>query len=551
MLAKHETQSDHGINEERHRAALAPAGGRRRNRWPSGVLAGIAFAAIAGAAGAAAPVTGNPAPPIQANGAASGVDLELAVTLRKQGFTGKVESTLEQRLGRPVDPKLAKLGQALFFDPAGGLRKDNSCAGCHAPGAGMGDTQSIAIGIQNNGLVGPGRTGPRNQRRTPSVINAAFYPSLMWNSRFAAASGDPFDNSLPFTFPAPEGATKFPANDPKVKHLLIAHAHMPFTELNEAAGFTGIRDGIDPRYFQFDDGKGTPVPGLDSSGFRNEPIRDAVVARMNAIPAYVKQFGAVFPEVKNGGRITMLMAAQAIAEFEFTLVRANAPIDRFARGDINAMPAQQKRGALIFFGKANCIACHSVSGKSNEMFSDFKMHNVGVPQIAPAFGIGTGNTIFDGPGENEDYGLEQFTGMSGDRYKFRTSPLRNVALQPSFFHNGAFTRLEDAVRHHLDAIESTRNYDARKAGVAPDLARIVAPRQNVLGSLSPSIAALKGRLSEAEVGDLISFVKYGLLDERAGTAETCKLVPVSLPSGMPVHKFHACKNNVVSVKPQR
>ncbi len=33
---------------------------------------------------------------------------------------------------------------------------------------------------------GPGRTGPRNQRRAPMAINAAFYPTLMWNSRFIA-----------------------------------------------------------------------------------------------------------------------------------------------------------------------------------------------------------------------------------------------------------------------------------------------------------------------------------------------------------------------------
>jgi hypothetical protein len=36
-----------------------------------------------------------------------------------------------------------------------------------ADGNGFGDTQPIAIGVDNNGIVGPGRTGPRNQRRSP------------------------------------------------------------------------------------------------------------------------------------------------------------------------------------------------------------------------------------------------------------------------------------------------------------------------------------------------------------------------------------------------
>jgi len=38
--------------------------------------------------------------------------------------------------------------------------------------------------------------------------------------------------------------------------------------------------------------------------------------------------------------------------------------------------------------------------------------------------------VFDGPGADEDFGLEQVTGEPSDRYKFRTSPIRNVSLQP-------------------------------------------------------------------------------------------------------------------------
>ena len=541
MLEARDTQ----VTPTQQKSAILPSLRSVSTRLrPAAFLASVALLAFSAHSSAGTQVIGNmkavPAAATAASVGVSRVDLELAVTLRKQGFTGKVESTLEQRLGRKVDGKMAKLGQTLFFDPIGGLHNDNSCAGCHAPGAAMGDTQSIAIGIQNNNVVGAGRTGPRNQRRTPTVINTAFYPSLMWNSRFSTPSGDPFNNSQGYAFPAPESTTRFPANDPKIKHLLIAQAHMPATELNEAAGFTGVRSGVDPRYYQFDDGKGSKVPELDATGFRNEPIRDAVVARLNANPAYVEEFAAAFPEVRGGAPISVLMVAQAIAEFEFTLVRANAPIDKFARGDLNAMPVEQKRGALLFFGKANCVACHAVSGKANEMFSDFKTYNIGVPQIAPAFGVGKGNTIFDGPGENEDFGLEQFTGNAADRYKFRSSPLRNVALQPTFFHNGAFTTLEDAINHHLNAADSAKNYNARQAGVAQDLSFILAPTQNVLATLDPRIAAAKGRLTAAEIQDLVSFVRFGLLDERAGADETCKLVPTVVPSGMPVHQFQAC-----------
>ncbi len=95
-----------------------------------------------------------------------------------------------------------------------------------------------------------------------------------------------------------------------------------------------------------------------------------------------------------GAPITFDMFGKAIAEFEFTFIFADAPIDQFARGQKNALTDDEKRGALLFFGKARCVQCHTVSGPSNEMFSDFEDHVIGVPQIAP---IVTNNN-FDGQG---------------------------------------------------------------------------------------------------------------------------------------------------------
>ena len=132
------------------------------------------------------------------------LDAPLRSYLARLAFTGRVASTLEARLGRRIDRQLADIGRMLWFDPIHGLNGDNTCGGCHSPTNGFGDTQPIAIGVDNNRVVGPGRMGPRNQRRTPMAINTAFYPALMWNSRFHSVSGDPFDNSQGFVFPPPE-----------------------------------------------------------------------------------------------------------------------------------------------------------------------------------------------------------------------------------------------------------------------------------------------------------------------------------------------------------
>jgi cytochrome c peroxidase len=467
------------------------------------------------------------------------LDSELIAKLQQAGFTGRIQSTLENRLGRPIDTDMANLGRLLFFDKITSLHSDNACAGCHSPSNGFGDSQSIAIGIQNNNVVGRRRSGPRNQRRTPTVVNSAFSPALMWNGRFFAASGDPFDNSSGFVFPPPESTTRFRPRDAVIETLLAAQAHLPPTELVETAGFTATAGTIDLLFDQFDDGQGSPVPPPDESGFRNEPIRQVVLERLESSPAYRALFARVFPSVANGGPIDFSMFARAIAEFEFTLVFADAPIDRFARGDTRSMTVREKRGALVFFDTGGCIACHAVGGQSNEMFSDFQMHTIGVPQIAPYFGVGTGNVIFDGPNQDEDFGLEQVTMNPADRYKFRTSPLRNVSLQPAFFHNGAFTRLEAAIQQHLQVLESAPTYDPIRAGLDQDLTYRLGPLEPVLAVVDPLLLN-PPLLSRREFEDLVAFVRTGLLDTRARRANLCALIPPVLPSGMPPLRFEEC-----------
>ena len=463
----------------------------RANEWA--VLAVTTMLPVLGGCtdyGAPEGITAGLAPSVTM---ADGLDAELQAYLATLGYTGRVGATLEARLGRPLDRRLANVGRLLWFDPITGLNDDNTCAGCHSPTNGFGDTQSIAIGIENNGIVGPDRRGPRNQRRSPMVLNAAFFPTLMWNSRFAALSRDPFDNGAGFEFPPPEGRSLS-----YLPHLLAAQAFIPPTERVEVAGF----------HFPGD----------------NDDIRDEVLRRLNNTKAYRRLFGQTFPELKHAGPITFDHFGRAIAEFEFSLVFADAPIDRYARGESRALTERQKRGAVLFFGRAGCVRCHAVAGHSNEMFSDFEQHVIGVPQVTPSFG----NVLFDGPGRNEDFGLEQVTGHPVDRYAFRTAPLRNVALQPAFMHNGAFIQLEDAIRHHLDPVASARSYIP--GALASDLAGPTGPIEPVLARLD-ALLRTPLPLSDDNFAALVDFVREGLLDPRARPERLRHLVPHSLPSG--------------------
>ena len=135
------------------------------------------------------------------------------------------------------------------------------------------------------------------------VINTAFFPSLMWNGRFSAPSDDPFDNSLGLLFPAPEGMSL--SDEP---HLLDAQAFIPPTERTEVTGFDFAGD--------------------------NDAIRAEVARRLNGgapVPAPVRT--GLSAGAATAAPINFEMFARAIAEFEFSLTFADAPIDRFARGD--------------------------------------------------------------------------------------------------------------------------------------------------------------------------------------------------------------------------
>ena len=126
------------------------------------------------------------------------------------------------------------------------------------------------------------------------------------------------------------------------------------------------------------------------------------------------------------------------------------------------------------------------------------------------------------------------TGDPADRYAFRTSPLRNVALQPAFMHNGAFVRLEDAIRYHLDPTGQAGSY-------TPD--RLAADLRGPLGPTAPALARLDPRLrvpvalSDAELEALVDFVSGGLLDPAARPQYLRRLIPERLPSGRAPLRF--------------
>jgi cytochrome c peroxidase len=95
-------------------------------------------------------------------------------------------------------------------------------------------------------------------------------------------------------------------------------------------------------------------------------------------------------------------------------------------------------------------------------------------------------------------------------------------------HNGAFVRLEDAIRYHMDAVGQAAGY--RPDLLPPDLRVRSGPLAPVLDGLDWRLRK-PVRLSEQEFAALVDFVRNGLLDPAARPQQLRRLIPEKLPSG--------------------
>jgi cytochrome c peroxidase len=403
---------------------------------------------------------------------------------------------------RPAaSPELVKLGEALFWDPELSGNRDTSCATCHHPLLGTGDNLSLPIGTGGFGL-GLERVRPEERRdfvprNAPPVFNLGHEE---WQTLFLDGRA----------FVLPNGGFHTPASDrllPGLDNLLAAQAMFPVTSRDEMRGLRGDRD----IFGQVNELAMVP-------DYRAREIWRLLMVRLKAIPAYVALFAAAYPDVPTE-ELTFVHAANAMSAYQATTFTfLDSPFDRYLAGEQDALSEQQKRGAILFYGKAGCATCHS-----GPLLTDQKFYNLLVPQLGP------------GKGREQpfDLGRARETGNNCDRYKFRTPPLRNVEITGPYMHNGAFRSLEDAVRHHFNPTAGLKAYDpaqlapAALQGMCQDDPEVI----NAILATKSESASEGIELSQAEFADLMAFLRSLTSPSATNLAHT---VPASVPSGLPV-----------------
>lgn len=137
--------------------------------------------------------------------------------------------------------------------------------------------------------------------------------------------------------------------------------------------------------------------------------------RLESVPEYRAAFRDVF-----GGPPTKQRVALALDAYVRTLTTRNSPFDRYAAGDTSALTDAQKRGLMLFTGKADCTMCHR-----GPNFADDQFHALGIA--------------------GDDPGRFKITGAEADRNAFKTPTIRNVTLTAPYMHDGSLPTLHDVI----------------------------------------------------------------------------------------------------------
>jgi cytochrome c peroxidase len=329
----------------------------------------------------------------------------------------------------PIEPHpeaLVALGEALFFDPILSGNKDTSCASCHHPAFATSDGMALAVGTGATG-VGPQRSDPGYpgflSRHSPQLFNLGQpgFDRLFWDARVERLDS---------------GELRTPVGDDPLAGLsgvLAAQALIPLIDRNEMRGDVGDVDVT---------GEPNELAAIDDED--PQAVWAALLDRLLALDAYQALFAAAFPDVPEDD-LTFAHAVNAIAAYEATAFEATAtPWDAYLAGDDSAIPEAAKLGALLFYGSAGCVRCHS-----GPLLTDHQIHNVGVVQLGPGR---PGSAPFD-------TGRALVTGEEADRFGFRTPSLRNVTRTAPYMHNGALEDLQDVVRHYGNPLTAIEGYD--------------------------------------------------------------------------------------------
>lgn len=440
---------------------------------------------------ASAPITTDPSTAAASFSRHSDDPSSATIALVRQLAAGRGIVPLPRR--PHVRRELVELGQALAFDPILSGNKNISCMTCHMPAFATGDGKSLSVGEGGFGF-GPRREHPSGvfiPRNAPPMFNMAAMKHLFWDGRVAADV---------------HGKVTTPAGDQVTAKMQRVFEFGPIS----AIGMFPPTNRLEMRGQRGD--HGNELARIDDAD--NPAIWAALMKRLGDIREYRELFRNAYPGTRYED-MTFAYASNAIGAFIVDkLTFDDTPWDRFLAGDDRALSKKQLDGAQTFLS-LKCSICHN-----GATFSDDQFHDVAVAQFGPGEG--------DGMGGRDDFGRMRVTGLDADRYRFRTTPLRNVELTAPYGHDGAVVSLRDFIAHYSESDLKLRAFDPNqlehrlRGTMLPTTDAILAQRDTLLNGVV---------LTDSLVDNLTNYMS-ALTDDAARHLN--RLVPNRVPSRLPV-----------------
>jgi cytochrome c peroxidase len=294
---------------------------------------------------------------------------------------------------------ITALGRTLFFDPALSASGRMACATCHDPAHGFSAPNARPVQLGGPDLARPG-------------IRAV--PSLMYGQSVPAFSEHFFESEEEGDESVDQGPTGGRDWDGRVDRVRD-QAALPLLNKNEMA----------------------------------DPDRQAVVAAV-ARAAYATEVRRLYgQDVLTDTRRAFAAVTEALEFYQetpATFAPFSSKYDAYLAGRA-ALTTPEARGLALFNDPArgNCAHCHKSAVTPDgqpPLFTDFGFVALGVPRNR-AIAANDDPAWFDlglcGPERRDLAGKPEYCGM------FKAPTLRNVALRQSFYHNGVFHSLREAV----------------------------------------------------------------------------------------------------------
>jgi cytochrome c peroxidase len=390
------------------------------------------------------------------------LDKQLESTINSASSTGSYEHYImpsgtdynvlpNQDATNPITTFKVALGKMLFFETAIALKPNNtvsmqsySCSSCHVPSRGFtaGRFQGIADGALGFGAYGEARsknplyTGDQvdaQGARPLPTINLTYVTNALWAGSFGS-------------FGVNVGTESVWDLDTltSINHLGLA--------------------------------------GLEANNFRAMIVHRQVINKnVTDSLGYTAMFDAAFPEIPVAQRYTLRVAAAAIAAYMRTVLTNKAPFQSWLKGDKTAMTDSEKRGAMLFFGKAGCHNCHTSPSLNNMNFFALGVNNL----------YQSGHNVFrTGPTDKRNLGRGGFTTKDEDMNRFKVPQLYNLKNVGFYFHGASKTTLRDVVEYFNNGVPEN-----------PDV-----PAFQIAANFHPL------GLTYNEMDDLVDFLENGLFD---------------------------------------